>query len=135
MGPNPNDAAGIGPYPPSNDIGGVMFQDSRITFGDINTGSSNVIIIGECTLDDLMGRYAAIWPGDRGWDAYGTDDWWISDVMWYMDNESSVLNGPAPQAFSSQHVSGVNFLYGDGSVRYLLNSTDPTTLMAAASRK
>jgi prepilin-type N-terminal cleavage/methylation domain-containing protein/prepilin-type processing-associated H-X9-DG protein len=134
MGTNLNDAAALTPYAPNNDLGGCMFQDSRITFEQVTDGTSNTIIIGECILDDSVGRYAAIWPGSRGWDAYGTDDWWISDVMWWMDNESSEINGTAPQAFSSQHAGGVNILFCDATVHFVNNSASPATIMALAGR-
>jgi prepilin-type processing-associated H-X9-DG protein len=134
MGPNLNDAAALSPYSPNNDLGGCMFQDSRITFEQVTDGTSNTIIIGECTLNDAQGRYAAIWAGSRGWDAYGTDDWWISDVMWWMDNASSEINGTAPQAFSSEHAGGVHILFCDGTVRFFSNSANPTTIMNMSGR-
>jgi prepilin-type N-terminal cleavage/methylation domain-containing protein/prepilin-type processing-associated H-X9-DG protein len=128
-GPNLNQANVS--FFPDYDWGGCMFQDSTITMPQITDGTSNTLIIGECALDDSMGRHAAIWAGMRG---ISDGSAYISDVMWWMDNVTAEINGPAPQAFSSNHSGGVFFLFCDGSVRFCLNNADPVNIIYLAGR-
>jgi prepilin-type N-terminal cleavage/methylation domain-containing protein len=62
----------------NQDMGGVMFQNSRIKFEQISDGTSNTLCLGECMFDQSVGKRAAIWPGMSG-DRDGSV--WISDVM------------------------------------------------------
>jgi prepilin-type N-terminal cleavage/methylation domain-containing protein/prepilin-type processing-associated H-X9-DG protein len=96
------------------DFGGVMFQNSQIRFADIHDGSSNTVMIGECKFDQTVDKRAAIWPGMSG---LRDNSVWISDVMWWIDDASATINGPAPQAFSSNHPRGAQFAFCDGGVR------------------
>ncbi len=126
-GPNPNSDQG---FPKNNDWGGVMYQNSRTTFAQITDGSSNTLLIGECTLDDSKGRWAAIWAGMRGTDSSTH----ISDVMWWMDPTSAKINGDAPQAFSSMHNGGAFFLFCDGTVRFVRERADINGIIWLAGR-
>jgi|ERR1051325_6695736 prepilin-type N-terminal cleavage/methylation domain-containing protein/prepilin-type processing-associated H-X9-DG protein len=130
MGPNPPITGPVG-VGPNTDLGGCMFQNSQVTFPQITDGSSNTLIIGECTLDDSMQRWGAIWAGSRG---VNGGNWYISDNMWWMDNASAVINGPAPQAFSSQHSGGAFFLFADGSVRFAKQGIDVNVIIWLAGR-
>jgi prepilin-type N-terminal cleavage/methylation domain-containing protein len=96
------------------DYGGVMYQNSRTKIEQIYDGTSNTLAIGECLFDEITGKRAALWAGMTG---LRDGSIWISDVMWYVDQSSAVINGPAPQAFSSRHVVGAQFVFCDGSVR------------------
>ena len=127
-GPNPT---GSTAFYVDYDWGGVMYQNSRTTFAHITDGSSNTLLIGECTLDDSKGRWAAIWAGMRGTDTSVH----ISDVMWWMDPLSAEINGTAPQAFSSLHSGGAFFVFCDGSVRFLREGADINGIIWLAGRK
>jgi prepilin-type N-terminal cleavage/methylation domain-containing protein/prepilin-type processing-associated H-X9-DG protein len=96
------------------DYHGVMYQNSRTKIEQIYDGTSNTLAIGECMFDESIGKRAALWAGMTGMRDGAI---WISDVMWYIDQDSSIINGPAPQAFSSRHPAGAQFVFCDGSVR------------------
>ena len=114
-----------------HDYGGVMYQNSRTRILDITDGSSNTLVIGECSLDQATGKVGALWVGME------LDDWpvvYISDVMWGIDEDAYKLNGSGPQAFSSRHDGNVQFVFADGSVRPVRDTTDVKTVEILANR-
>jgi prepilin-type N-terminal cleavage/methylation domain-containing protein len=131
----------FGFFYPNIDLGGAMFQNSKIKINNITDGTSNTLAVGECILTynitDGSGKRGAIWAGMTGYHAdpatgaYGV---YISDNMWWMDENTATVNGTAPQAFSSQHSGGVFFGFCDGSVRFFQNGLDPHIAMAMAGR-
>jgi prepilin-type N-terminal cleavage/methylation domain-containing protein/prepilin-type processing-associated H-X9-DG protein len=136
-GPNPTL---IGTFTPDQDWGGVMYQDSKTKFEQITDGSSNTLIIGECMYDydatSGTGRKAAIWAGMRGTGPVNGAccSVFISDVMWWMDPSTATINGPASQAFSSQHGGGAYFLFADGTVRFARQEVDPNIMIWLSGR-
>ena len=150
MGPNgpdinPQFGFAIG----DQDLGGVMFQNSKVRLEHITggDGTSSTLAVGECMWDgnQLAGRApgtptkrAAIWAGMTGLrpDVGATaNSLWISDVMWWMDQNSATVNGPAGQAFSSRHPGGAMFGFCDGSVRFFRDGGDPLMLRWLAGYK
>jgi len=113
------------------DYGGILFQNSSIKFRDIRDGTSNTLIVGECILDEKTSKRAAIWAGMSG---LRNGAIWISDVMWWIDDESASINGPAPQAFSSQHPGGAQFSFCDGSTRLFPDAADIAVMRYLAGR-
>src|SRR5262245_17263177 len=100
----------------NQDMGGVMFQISKIRSVPITDGTSNTLAIGECIFDQKTGKRAALWAGMTG---LRNGSIWISDVMWWVDQATATINGTAPQAFSSRHLgNGAFFAFCDGSVRF-----------------
>ena len=118
-------------YTPNMDMGGVMFQNSRIRIIDVTDGTSNTLALGECMYDKAMGRKAAIWPGMTGVSGGATI---VSDVMWVVGDNDSRINGSAPQAFSSRHPGGAFFVFCDGSVRFLSENADVQNVKWLAGR-
>src|SRR5262249_38935755 len=116
---------------PDQDMGGVMFQNSRIRIPQITDGTSNTLAVGECILDEQVSKRAAIWAGMTG---LRDGSVWISDVMWWVDEASAVINGPAPQALSSRHSGGAFFGFCDGSVRFFQEGGDVNNLRWLAGR-
>jgi prepilin-type N-terminal cleavage/methylation domain-containing protein len=115
----------------NQDMGGVMFQNSRIRITDVKDGTSNTLAIGECMYDELTGKRAALWAGMTG---LRDGSVWISDVMWWVDEATATINGPAPQAFSSRHRGGAFFGFCDGSVRFFFEGGDVNNLRWLAGR-
>src|SRR5262245_17237099 len=114
------------------DMGGVMYQNSKIRLTDITDGTSNTLAIGECMLDEKSGKRAALWAGMTG---LRDGSVWISDVMWWVDDASATINGPAPQAFSSRHPGGALFNFCDGSVRFFREGGNVQQLKWLAGRQ
>jgi len=114
------------------DMGGVMFQNSKIRIAQITDGTTNTIMLGECMWDDLTTKWAALWVGMTGTHDGGI---YISDVMWWMDEKNSIVNGDAPQAFSSRHNNGCFFGFADGSARFFHTGSDPNKLRWLAGRQ
>jgi prepilin-type N-terminal cleavage/methylation domain-containing protein/prepilin-type processing-associated H-X9-DG protein len=118
-------------FVPDQDLGGVMWHNSKVTFEQISDGASNTLVIGECVYDEAVGKRAALWAGMTG----ARDGVvWASDVMWCVDDASAQINGPAPQAFSSRHWGGAQFAFCDGSVRMFRDNFDVTTMKWLAGR-
>ncbi len=115
--------------------GGVMFQDSRVRDTDIKDGASNTIAIGECKYDydptTGLGHRAGIWAGMTG---YANSSVYISDVMWWLDENTAQINGSASQAISSQHKGGAFCGFCDGSVRFFPDSVNPSQMMWLGGR-
>lgn len=112
---------------------GVVFMNSCVTVGDIRDGSSNTLVIGECSLERTSdGRKAALWAGMRG---VHNNALHISDVMWWLNSEPRWrINGDSGQAFSSNHPGGAQFVFGDGSVHFVKESVDGQILTRLVSR-
>ena len=101
---------------------------------DITDGTSNTLAIGECRFDPDRGKWACIWVGMTGRYPVNSNSIRISDVMWWVDEAASQVNGPAPQAFSSRHPGGAPFGFCDGSVRFFKNGGDPNIVRWVAGR-
>ncbi len=103
----------------------------RATAGPI-TYSTNTLIIGECRWDATEDKWAALWTGMTG--IYNFTSIRISDVMWWVDETSAKINGPAPQAFSSRHPGGAFFAFCDGGVRFFREGIDVNNVRFLAGR-
>ncbi|MCH2183436.1 MAG: DUF1559 domain-containing protein [Mariniblastus sp.] len=131
-----NYRAVAGPFQPSCytcnvDLGGVMYQNSDTKVTDVLDGTSNTLVIGECKFDEETGKKAAIWAGMTGLRGNAI---WISDVMWWLDADTAQVNGPAPQAFSSNHPGGALFVFADGSTHFIREGGEIEILRYLAGR-
>jgi hypothetical protein len=111
----------------NEDRGGILWQNSKVTFEGITDGTSHTVVAGECVFDDRPGvdKWAALWAGHTG--VYqGLVR--ISDVMWHLDATSAQINGTAVQAFGSRHPGGAFFGFADGSIRFVRDGADPSVV-------
>jgi len=139
-------------YAQNSDLGGVMYENSHVTFAMIKDGTSNTVLIGECRINydpntfnpdtgaNGTGQKACIWAVMRGLD-YSINSITISDVMWWIDDTPGssggflyAINGKASQSFSSRHNGGAFFAFADGSVRFFYDSANITTMKYLAGR-
>ena len=131
----------------NKDFGGVMYQNSKTEMAEIRDGTSNTLIVGECSFDVADNKRAAIWAGMRGFErtestfrsffgiaSFTTTTVQVSDCMWQIDDDSAVINGPASQAFGSQHPGGAMFAFADGSTRLFSEGGDVAMLQFLAGR-
>jgi prepilin-type N-terminal cleavage/methylation domain-containing protein/prepilin-type processing-associated H-X9-DG protein len=125
---------------------GVLFRDSKVRFADITDGTSNTLMVGERPPSPDM--WVGWWYAGYGVDFNGT-----ADLVLGARERNSVRDPEFPDCgqgfahfkpgrfdsicdvmhFWSPHPTGANFLFADGSVRFLGYSADDI-LPALATR-
>jgi prepilin-type N-terminal cleavage/methylation domain-containing protein/prepilin-type processing-associated H-X9-DG protein len=113
---------------------GVLYLNSCMAVSDITDGSSNTVMVGECSLTNgNPGHVAALWAGMRGTPDNFTI--YVSDTMWMISSDPDwCINGRQAQAFGSSHPGGAVFLFADGAVNFLAQNIDGVTLERLAAR-
>jgi prepilin-type N-terminal cleavage/methylation domain-containing protein/prepilin-type processing-associated H-X9-DG protein len=90
---------------------GIFYWNSRVGFRDCTDGTSNIILVGERSVESRAG----IWMGIRG-NEYEDDQ--VTDSSF--GNEINT----GDNSFSSRHPGGANILLGDGRVRFISETID-----------
>jgi prepilin-type processing-associated H-X9-DG protein len=113
-----------------------------VEFREITDGSSNTIAIGERS--NLLGE--ATWVGSTTGAILPLVQYDSTGPYQVFYHASAMVLGQTPEPaepgeptgklgmFSSQHSSGVNFLFTDGHVAFLSTQTDPEVLEALSTR-
>jgi prepilin-type N-terminal cleavage/methylation domain-containing protein/prepilin-type processing-associated H-X9-DG protein len=131
----------------SNGAPGVMLRNSRVRVTDITDGSSNTLFAGERAWlwQGRLRSPMTTWTGAvtgavnpqllnpaLGFEVEGILVLTNSGTV----EEARVPNNPLDhiEDLNSNHISGVNCLFGDGSVRSIQNSISPVVWVAIATR-
>lgn len=103
---------------------GAFFRNSRIRIGDITDGTSNTLMVGERSSRLFRTTWTGAVVGSAEAPALvlGTADHRPNDPHAHVED------------FWSNHTQGVNFLFGDGSVRSIANAINPAVWAAIATR-
>src|SRR5207245_1447668 len=130
---------------------GMFFQDSKVRLADVTDGASNTLLFGErFHRDSEFDRLASPFNIPSPLASVGT---WAGAVAIFGGSlPNHLLSTPVPInyempssgnelqandrlcAFGSGHASGANFAFVDGSVRFLSDQTNLTTLQALSTR-
>jgi prepilin-type N-terminal cleavage/methylation domain-containing protein/prepilin-type processing-associated H-X9-DG protein len=103
---------------------GTFFRNSKIRIADLRDGTSNTVMVGERSSN----LFKSSWTGSLA----GVDEAQAL-VLGSCDHPPNDLSAH-PEDFWSKHAQGVNFVFGDGSVRNVGNAIPETVYHGLATR-
>ena len=119
-------------------IGTTLYASKTVGFGDIVDGTSTTLAVGETTYDFKDYLWSNSTPGGLGGTSrWGTARWIVGYPRIAMGSTRYPLNihvMPNIGGYTSMHQGGLQFLFADGSVRFLSNSTSKESLNAMSTR-
>lgn len=101
---------------------GLLFLNSRVRYGDMTDGSSHTILVGEMLPDaEGLGWASGTRASLRNTGFFGRRDRnGLQD-----DDAEEEADEDAVGGFASYHQGGGNFVFADGSVRFLSQNIEP----------
>ena len=120
---------------------GILFFDSKITFGEIPDGASNTFLLGERDGGPIDGdddrtdqRSASIWCASN--EAHWVNTFLAPTSLDPRFTLNSVIGTLASrwEPFASEHPGGANFARGDGSITFVPDTVDGQTFQAMGTR-
>ena len=119
---------------------GMFHRNSRVRIAEITDGTSNTVGIGERDDHFVTTNWVGVIPGaeaiynpQRG---LGCNNWRPPLIAVLAHSRQTGANDPtaSPGGFQSQHSGGGNFLFMDGSVRFIKASISLPTMWALCTR-
>jgi prepilin-type N-terminal cleavage/methylation domain-containing protein/prepilin-type processing-associated H-X9-DG protein len=126
-----------GPYKPTNGGAGMFGINGAARFSDVRDGTSNTLMVGESRQLGVSSSYGPRWGSGTHTSVTGLvyiNDAWTA-INYPYSPTSSGITAQLQYAwvFGSWHNGGANFVFGDGSVHFLSDSTSLATLYALAT--
>jgi prepilin-type N-terminal cleavage/methylation domain-containing protein/prepilin-type processing-associated H-X9-DG protein len=124
----------------SNDIRGVFNRlGAKITFAMVKDGLSNTIFLGEVLPNqhDHQSDWNGWWHFNGGTAHYTTlppINYKTDTTNWCSPANTAHHNWNVSWGFKSNHSGGANFLFGDGSVRFINQSIEHRTYQLLGAR-
>ena len=125
----------------SGDDTGIFYRNSRTRIGDITDGTSNTLMVGERASRIAYSSWTGALTGcevkPNSPTTYGNGSAAVLCLghTGYAANEETPNNSlNFVEDFSSQHTGGVNFVFADGTVRFIPNSINPAVWEALGTR-
>jgi prepilin-type N-terminal cleavage/methylation domain-containing protein/prepilin-type processing-associated H-X9-DG protein len=125
------------PYVPSRSGAGMFGINGACRFEEVRDGTSNTLMVGESRQMGVSSSYGPRWGSGTHTSVTGlvyVGDLWTAINYPYSPTASGITAQlQYAWVFGSWHTGGANFVFGDGSVRFLTNSTPVATLYALAT--
>jgi prepilin-type N-terminal cleavage/methylation domain-containing protein/prepilin-type processing-associated H-X9-DG protein len=140
--PNNNGAGPAGTH------AGIFFRNSRVSFAEITDGTSQTIAVGERShnlsyvtwvarsIDGWLGKTSPIEGGTDQFNPSPEECWTQILGPAGLEDGPRTINHPEAHVedYWSRHPGGANFLFADGSVRFLKSTINPVPWRALATR-
>ena len=134
---NPDPLCGCYEWQPFN---GMFHRNSRVRVSSITDGTSNTVGVGERDSRFVQSSWVGVLPGAEviynPAMGHGCTNWRPAITAVVVHSRQYTVNSPSasPAAFHTLHPGGGNFLFMDGSVRFIKNSVDLNTMRALCTR-
>ena len=120
------------PIPNLREYAGIFGENSGRGFRDLTDGLSNIIAIGERATptknDSEKDVGNVIWAGVPDRSTRVGQSLSLASAYWPVNHELTKETVPNTTGFNSRHGSGANFLFADGSVRFVAEKMDLSML-------
>jgi prepilin-type N-terminal cleavage/methylation domain-containing protein/prepilin-type processing-associated H-X9-DG protein len=127
---------------------GMFYRNSRVSFADVQDGTSQTIAIGERShnlsyvtwvarsIDGWLGKTSPIEGGTDKFNPSPEECWTQILGPVGLEDGTRTINNPEAHVedYWSRHPGGANFLFADGSVHFLKDAINPTPWRALATR-